>query len=403
MIDRHAKQASMIESDITVIRAELERLLNERRFSGAPQMSAFLRYIVNETLEGNADRIKAFSVGVDALGKPDTFDAQTDPSVRVLALRLRKTLDVIYEDKSSCLAIISLRVGTYVPTFLKTSGERPSELVSSDRAVKSTSVASIGYQRVAEGVHDDDSANLQKESKMNRGAFAINVPADQPLANGSIKRSTEASPLVVTMADNRTYSKWLLMFGAVLLMAAWQSGVKQADAQASIPSNPVTLAGLDSANSAALAPVTAFADTGPSGLPTIVVRSVSDELVVERRAVLILTSKFVQSKVVEVIKADDSAANRSYVPGEYQLYINSYVVADEVRLNTQLINLRQGEMLFSATVTLSHKSNRFSSEDVGTVESIAQQLTSKEGPLFKHYCALRGGAAVDTCSETQDT
>ncbi|MFT7209769.1 MAG: hypothetical protein ACI9XK_000003 [Granulosicoccus sp.] len=106
-----------IESDESLIRAELARVLAERRFSGAPQMSAFLSYIVNQTLVGHADRIKAFSVGVDALGKPDSFDAQADPSVRVLALRLRKTLVTMYENLDECRAIIALRVGTYVPTF----------------------------------------------------------------------------------------------------------------------------------------------------------------------------------------------------------------------------------------------------------------------------------------------
>jgi hypothetical protein len=106
-----------IESDELLIRAELDRVLAERRFSGAPQMSAFLSYIVDQTLIGDADRIKAFSVGVDALGKPDSFDAQADPSVRVLALRLRRTLAMMYDNLDDCKAIIELRVGTYVPAF----------------------------------------------------------------------------------------------------------------------------------------------------------------------------------------------------------------------------------------------------------------------------------------------
>ncbi|MFK8076316.1 MAG: hypothetical protein AB8B84_07000 [Granulosicoccus sp.] len=111
-----------IEADERLIKAELERVLGLQRFSSAPQMSAFLRYIVTETLNGHADRIKAFSVGVDALGKPDTFDAQSDPSVRVLALRLRKTLTEVYEDQQGCAAIIELTVGTYVPSFYKVGG-----------------------------------------------------------------------------------------------------------------------------------------------------------------------------------------------------------------------------------------------------------------------------------------
>ncbi|MBX2879747.1 MAG: hypothetical protein KTR32_07440 [Granulosicoccus sp.] len=112
------------ETDRSLVEAELSRLLAERRFAGAPQMSAFLNYVVTQTLAGNAERIKAYSVGVDALGKPHSFDAQNDPSVRVLALRLRKTLSEIYASGNSAYAIVSIKVGTYVPEFFKV---RPDE------------------------------------------------------------------------------------------------------------------------------------------------------------------------------------------------------------------------------------------------------------------------------------
>lgn len=127
-----------IESDESLIREELDRILAERRFSGAPQMSAFLRYIVTQALAGNANRIKAYSVGVDALGKPDSFDAQADPSVRVLALRLRKTLATMYESLDDCKAIIELRVGSYVPAFYQVSPEkRLPEMAKSELCVAS--------------------------------------------------------------------------------------------------------------------------------------------------------------------------------------------------------------------------------------------------------------------------
>ena len=109
----------LAETDSSLVRAELERLLSDRRFSGARQMSAFLRYIVSETLDGNGNRIKAYTVGVDALGKADDFDAQSDPSVRVLALRLRKSLEAAYVGEPECHARIVMTVGSYVPEFYK--------------------------------------------------------------------------------------------------------------------------------------------------------------------------------------------------------------------------------------------------------------------------------------------
>lgn len=108
-----------IETDNNAVSDELNRLLAAKRFAGAPMMSAFLRYIVTQKLEGHAIRIKAYTIGVDALGKPDSFDAQLDPSVRVLALRLRKALKSVYETDPTSSVRIDLKVGTYVPEFYK--------------------------------------------------------------------------------------------------------------------------------------------------------------------------------------------------------------------------------------------------------------------------------------------
>ena len=113
VIDRD--QQEIIDS--VEIEFELYRLLTERRFRSSPQMAAFLRYIVDETLKGNAPRIKAYTVGVDALGKPVTFDAQGDPSVRVLASRVRKALTEMYAADSPARVRIEMVVGSYVPVF----------------------------------------------------------------------------------------------------------------------------------------------------------------------------------------------------------------------------------------------------------------------------------------------
>ncbi len=80
-------------------------------------MSAFLRFVVMQTLDGNAARIKTYTVALDALGKPATFDPQTDPSVRVLAKRLRDTLSHYYTCTNDHKVLIVLKAGSYVPSF----------------------------------------------------------------------------------------------------------------------------------------------------------------------------------------------------------------------------------------------------------------------------------------------
>ena len=109
------------------IERALGAILADERFSCAPRMSAFLDYVVRQTIAGHADRIKAYTIGVDALGKPETFDPQTDPSVRVLAKRLRASLCDYHERHPELPLVIEIRCGRYRPLFLTRSQLRSQE------------------------------------------------------------------------------------------------------------------------------------------------------------------------------------------------------------------------------------------------------------------------------------
>ncbi len=111
-----------VSQDTTIATADitsaLDGILTTDKFLASPQMSAFLRYVVEQTLIGNTRRIKAFTVGIEALGKPASFDPQTDPSVRVLAKRLRSSLDTYYLQNPDTTVFIEMKPGSYVPKFL---------------------------------------------------------------------------------------------------------------------------------------------------------------------------------------------------------------------------------------------------------------------------------------------
>ena len=78
-------------SDKTV-RLELERILASAQFASSPNLSKFIAYVVEAKLNGDEASLKAYSIAVDALGRPETFDSQSDPSVRVLAGRVRSRM-----------------------------------------------------------------------------------------------------------------------------------------------------------------------------------------------------------------------------------------------------------------------------------------------------------------------
>lgn len=96
----------------------LDQILQSSSFVNSAQLQNFLQYIVTMTLEGRASDIKGYTIGVDALGKDESFDPTTDPSVRVMAGRLRQALTNFYIETPDHLnPRIELPKGKYVPVF----------------------------------------------------------------------------------------------------------------------------------------------------------------------------------------------------------------------------------------------------------------------------------------------
>jgi hypothetical protein len=100
------------------IRAALDRIAVSEAFCASPQLVAFLRYVVEATLRGGQDRIKGYTIAVEAFGRGDDFNPQDDPIVRVEAMRLRRALQRYYANGGRDDSVrIVLPLGSYVPEF----------------------------------------------------------------------------------------------------------------------------------------------------------------------------------------------------------------------------------------------------------------------------------------------
>ncbi len=100
------------------IQDELDRILSSDMFSRSSVLSNFLKFIVEETLEGNTEGLKEYTIAVSALGKPDDFNPQIDAIVRIHAGRLRRLLNEYYMGIGITDTIkIEVVKGTYVPMF----------------------------------------------------------------------------------------------------------------------------------------------------------------------------------------------------------------------------------------------------------------------------------------------
>src|SRR5262245_8499786 len=100
------------------VRQELGTLLARGDFHASERNRRFLTYIVEETLQGRADRIKAYSIAIAAFDRSDDFDPLTDPIVRIEASRLRRSIEHYYLTAGKSDRIrIDMPKGSYVATF----------------------------------------------------------------------------------------------------------------------------------------------------------------------------------------------------------------------------------------------------------------------------------------------
>lgn len=100
------------------ILGHLKELLASPRFRRSQRMRQFLRYVVEETVSGRGNGIKAYNIALEAFGLPSDFDPQTNPLVRMQARKLRHVLGEYYAGigKDSGLRI-EIPKGGYRPKF----------------------------------------------------------------------------------------------------------------------------------------------------------------------------------------------------------------------------------------------------------------------------------------------
>ncbi len=106
------------ESDRQAILDQLERLLTSPAFRTSKRLSAFLRYIVEETLANGGCGLKERTIGVHVFGRSPDYDTSSEPVVRVSAGDLRKRIAQYYHEPGHDNELrIDLPIGSYHPIF----------------------------------------------------------------------------------------------------------------------------------------------------------------------------------------------------------------------------------------------------------------------------------------------
>ena len=106
--------------------SQLDHMLASPDFHAAPQQTALLKYVVNQTLSGKGREINDYTVAVEVFGRGPDFDQRIDPIVSIQADILRRALARYYQYTGENDSIrIDIPPGAYVPAFKKRRLERP--------------------------------------------------------------------------------------------------------------------------------------------------------------------------------------------------------------------------------------------------------------------------------------
>jgi TolB-like protein len=96
----------------------VEKVLASGKFADSPRMKRFVRFTVEEALNGAAARLKEIVIGAEVFDRDPSYDPRFDPIVRVEARRLRAKLQAYYErEGKDDPVIVEFPKGRYSPVF----------------------------------------------------------------------------------------------------------------------------------------------------------------------------------------------------------------------------------------------------------------------------------------------
>lgn len=318
-------------------------------------MSAFLSYVVEQVINGDHKRIKAYTVAVDALGKPDTFDPQNDPVVRVLAGRLRASLSAYYETNPDTDVYIEMKPGSYVPLFLNYA-PLPAKRARLTNKVRSKAIAPavvpIKQKPEIEAPTSDKSANqAEHTSTINVGFSSRMLP---------LLRFPTLGLALIALAL------------ASAFLATRQPDVQTAEQLIATVSDPIHS-------------VNVAIDRPRPEQVTIFVSAGSDDSLREQLNTII-SGFFLMSSDLRVHRKFDKVITGKYWPEDYLVSLDVLPLPSETRISVQLIEAQTGRIVQSDILLLSADADKsLTREEISKMQKLANQLTGKDGPLLLDY------------------
>ena len=77
---------------VAAVEEQLERIFRDPHFTESAILKKFLSFIVQETIHGRSNCLKEYTIAINVLEKPSSFNPQENGIVRIHAGRLRRAL-----------------------------------------------------------------------------------------------------------------------------------------------------------------------------------------------------------------------------------------------------------------------------------------------------------------------
>jgi hypothetical protein len=362
--------------DYEQIMAALDAVLASEKFVSAPQMSAFLRYVVEQAASGNKARIKAYTVAIDALGKPETFDPQNDPVVRVLAGRLRASLQAYYDANPEIDFRIQMKPGSYAPVFInRMVGDNDSAVIVEPPAkVSQASSPSPDIHGETEKTPPESHADLTEEPGQGQHLTSQLLPS-QHQSHPSAAQSSSLQALTGSLIASALRFPTIGIVLTMLVLGLF-AGARYISEGQLLTDPPST----DTPQNATLVQT-----DRPEKLALFIGTIDSDSMLVNQLNT-ILSGVFSESGAVKVYRQLDSIAKQRYSPEDYRVALHIMPLPGETRLNIQLVDGETGRVTHSETLALSEKADQhLTTEELNSIMNAARRLIDPDGPLFEDY------------------
>jgi serine/threonine-protein kinase len=196
------------------IREQVDRIVSSAAFHPSDRLKHFITFVAGQALQGKADGLKEYVIGVHVFGREAIFDPRTDPVVRVQARRLRARLEKYYrEEGQHDEIVVELPKGGYAPVFRRRDVAAPPKPAGGGPVQRNT----VAVQPIADLTSEADIARfcdgLTREIVHRLTTIrGLKVAAAPPAAGaaasmvveGSVRRAAEGLRLTLNLVNAAT-------------------------------------------------------------------------------------------------------------------------------------------------------------------------------------------------------